>query len=140
MVRHIHNQFGGPLFQYPTKSWKNAVTSLEQPDTTKAVLSFPFAGCAIAMETNRTAYVCHMYSTVNIYAKTDAAGNFFQASMPLCDAYSFLEENRIGDIFYGYDEKYRAGDIAVYPFIKLTRDYGDTQIYTFTGEKPPRCP
>ncbi|KKS88112.1 MAG: hypothetical protein UV63_C0042G0002 [Microgenomates group bacterium GW2011_GWC1_43_11] len=137
---HITNQFGGPLFQYPTRSWMEAIRTLDAGDRAKAVLSMPFAGLAIAMNTDRTVYIGRLTSTVNIDQKTDLAWKIYGGTMPVCEAYSLLTDNRISEVFVGYDEKIAGGDLTVYPFLRLKQDFGDTQIYQFTGEKPAECP
>jgi hypothetical protein len=136
----IGNLFGGPLFQYPTTQWMRAINELGKGDQTRAVLSLPFAGLAIAMNTGRTVYVGRFTSTPNMGEKTDRAWQVYQGSMPLCDAFSLLNENRIGKIFLGYDEKKTGGDLMRYPFIRLEKDFGDTQIFEFNGQKPLECP
>lgn len=132
--------FGDPLIQYPTVQWMDAVHWLDGKNQTNAVLSMPFAGLVIAMDTDRTVYIGRATSTINLDEKTDRAWTFFATAMPICDTFAFLRDNRIQEIFVGYDEKKAQGDLTRYPFVQLQKDVGDTQIYEFTGEQPRMCP
>ena len=136
-IRYMHN---GPSFQYPTKGWMDAVLSLEKGRKDTVVLSLPFAGTAIAGYVNRTVYIGRAGSTINFSPKTDLAWSVYKGSMPVCETFDFLTHNRIDEVFIGYDEKTVGGDLTRYPFLRLSRDYGDTQIFSFTEKKPMECP
>lgn len=139
LYRNATTMFNDVSYQYPTVGWTNAINSLERGNKEKAVLSLPFAGQAIGGYVNRTAYIARPYSTLNLYKKTDLAWSIYNTTMPVCEAYQLLMQNRIGDVFFGYDEKTAGGDLTRYPFLKLKQDFGDTQIFTFTGVKPSNC-
>ena len=138
IIKQSTHVFGGFDYQYPTVGWMQAVGSLAGGNG--AVLSLPFAGCTIARASNRTVYVGREVYTINIGQKTDLAFQFYQGTMPFCQAYAFLSSNMITDVFYGYDEQKAGKGFTGYPFITLASDFNDTQIYRFTGQKPAECP
>jgi len=138
IIKQSTHLFGGLDYQYPTIGWMKAVGSLAGGNG--AVLSLPFAGCTITATSNRTVYVGREVYTINLGQKTDLAFQFYQGTMPLCQAYNLLSDARITDIFYGYDEKTAGGDFTRYPFLQLKKDFKDTQIFSFSEKKPMECP
>ncbi len=134
LFTQISNAYQGPLFQWPSTGWIQAIAYLESGNKKETVLSLPFAGQAIGGFVNRTAFVGRPYSTLDMERKTDEAWKFLSGAMSGCEAYVFLRNNHIGQVFWGYDEQTAKGDPLGYPFLSLEKDFGDTKIYRFNPE------
>ena len=131
--------FKDPEFKYPSTSWMQAVQSLHRQHASGAVLSLPFTGLSIGMYTNRTVYIARYLATVDFERKLNLTWAFYTQKMPLCTAFSFLTENHITEVFYGFDEKRAGGDSIKYPFLTLSYSYADTQIFTVQNQRPQEC-
>ena len=122
--------YGDYDFQFPKKGYLDAIRFMRTiTDPEDVILAMPLAGQIIPTYTNRTIYVgSKEFYTKDLSHKMDEAWAFYGGIFP-CDAFSFVENNRITAVFYGFDEKNAGDAVTRYPFLIKKGEFGETEVY-----------
>jgi len=127
-------------YLYPKKGYLEGLSALgtvTKPDGN--ILSLSLAGMTIPMYVNRTSYVGQVVYTPQLDEKMKLSWKFFAGGMGACEAYTFLKTNRIGAVFYSFDEANAGGNIRNFPFLQSWNRYGETEVFTVVDSPPAGC-
>lgn len=124
-------------FDIPTKEWSEAMRNLSDPGNVSPVLAMGYTSAYIPAYSGRSVYMG--FHIMPDYDARSGNSYTFYKGMDYCDAYAFLTEQGIYDIYFGFDEQKAGYAVLEYPFLKEVKRFGNTSIYTFIDKKPDNC-